>query len=37
MSDQDAGNAEQEDGNFFPAENTDGGLCLGHYGREGWS
>lgn len=37
MSDQDAGNAEQEDGNFFPTENTNGGLCLGNDGCQGWS
>ena len=37
MSNQDAGDAEQEDGNFLAAENANGGLCRGNVGREGRS
>jgi hypothetical protein len=36
MSNQDAGNAKQEDSNFLTAENANGGLCWGNAGREGW-
>jgi len=36
MSNQDAGDAEQEDGNFLTAKNAGRRLCRGNVGGEGW-
>jgi hypothetical protein len=35
MSNQDAGNAEQKDGNFLTTEDTNRRLRLGNHGRQG--